>query len=156
MLNKVILIGRLAHTPEVKESATGGMKIARMRLAVQRDVKGNDGVDADFFDLTAFGKTAEFVEKYFEKGMQIAADGRLQNHEYTSKDGERRHAVRVICDRVYFADSKKADDPPPFEFSKVPPRPLKPETIAYGKQLEQRLSEPLPKPVEVSDDEFPF
>ena len=88
MLNNVTLMGRLAHTPDVREK--NEKKVAFLRLAVNRDIKGQDGVDADFFDITAFGKTAEFAEKYFQKGRQIAVIGRLQNRQYTDKDGNKR------------------------------------------------------------------
>lgn len=150
MLNRVIMMGRLAHTPEVKD---GELTIARLRLAVQRDIKGKDGVDADFFDVSAFGKTADFAKQYLAKGRQIVVEGRLQNRAYTDKDGNNRTATQIIADRLYFADSKPAEKEP---FLNEPPREIPESTKAYGKRIQESLAKPV-DPVEVDDDsELPF
>lgn len=152
MLNRVIMMGRLAHTPEVKD---GELTIARLRLAVQRDIKGKDGVDADFFDVSAFGKTADFAKQYLAKGRQIVVEGRLQNRAYTDKDGNNRTATQIIADRLYFADSKpQAEEREPFLTE--PPMEIPESTKAYGKRIQESLAKPV-APVEVDDDsELPF
>lgn len=155
MLNRVIMMGRLAHTPEVKDLQSG-TKVARLRLAVNRDVKGQDGVEADFFDVTAFGKTAEFAGKYFSKGRQIAVEGRLQNRQYTDKDGNNRTATQIVADRLYFADSKPEETKPEREpFLTEPPREIPEATKEYGRRIQESLAHPI-TPVEVSDDDLPF
>lgn len=155
MLNRVIMMGRLAHTPEVKDLQSG-TKVARLRLAVNRDVKGQDGVEADFFDVTAFGKTAEFAGKFFAKGRQIAVEGRLQNRQYTDKDGNNRTATQIVADRLYFADSKPEETKPEREpFLTEPPREIPEATKEYGRRIQESLAHPI-EPVEVSDDDLPF
>lgn len=152
MLNNVTLMGRLAHTPDVREK--NEKKVAFLRLAVNRDIKGQDGVDADFFDITAFGKTAEFAEKYFQKGRQIAVVGRLQNRQYTDKDGNKRTQTSIIADHLYFADSKpQTEEREPFLTE--PPREIPEATNEYGRRIQESLAKPI-EPVEVSDDDLPF
>ena len=150
MLNNVTLMGRLAHTPDVREK--NEKKVAFLRLAVNRDIKGQDGVDADFFDITAFGKTAEFAEKYFQKGRQIAVIGRLQNRQYTDKDGNKRIQTSIIADHLYFADSKPTEKEP---FLTEPPREIPEATKEYGRNIQESLTKPI-EPVEVSDEDLPF
>lgn len=152
MLNRIILMGRLAHTPEVKDLQSGS-KVAHMRLAVNRDIKGSDGVEADFFDVSAFGKVAEFVGKYLAKGRQIVVEGRLQNRNYTDKDGNKRTAAQILADHLYFADSKPTEREP---FLTEPPREVPEATKEFGKRIAEDLTKPL-VPVEVDDDEpLPF
>ena len=106
-MNKVILIGRLTRDPEIRH--TGETCIARFSLAVDRRKKTEGGQTADFPSIVAFGKTAEFVEKYIYKGMKIAIDGRLQTGSY-EKDGVKHYTTDVIAESVEFAESKKADN----------------------------------------------
>ena len=151
MLNRVIMMGRLAHSPDVKD---GELTIARLRLAVQRDVKGKDGVDADFFDVSCFGKTADFAKQYLAKGRQIVVEGRLQNRQYTDKDNNKRTATQIIADRLYFADSKPAaEEREPFLTE--PPREIPEATKEYGRRIQESLAHPI-TPVEVSDEDLPF
>ena len=109
-MNKVILMGRLTRDPELKYS-TGErqMAIARYTLAVARKVKTND-TEADFINCIAFGKSAEFVEKYFRQGQRVLIEGRLQTGSYTNKDGKTVYTTDVIVDSGEFADSKGASD----------------------------------------------
>lgn len=152
MLNRVIMMGRLAHSPEVKDGET---KVARLRLAVQRDVKTKDGTDADFFDVVAFGKTADFAGQYLTKGRQILVEGRLQTRNYTDKDNNKRTAVQIIADRLYFADSKpQAEEREPFLTE--PPREIPESTKAYGKRIEEALKTPLVPEVVDDDEPLPF
>ena len=108
-MNKVILMGRLTRDPEVRYSQNGNqMAIARFSIAVDRRFKREGEPDADFFNCTAFGKQAEFVEKYLYQGSKILLSGRIQNDNYTNKDGQMVYSVRVMVDEIEFAESKNA------------------------------------------------
>lgn len=106
MLNKIILQGRLTKDPEVKCTANGTF-VTRFSLAVGRDYKKEGQPDADFINITALGKTAEFVGKYFTKGMLALVDGRIQTGSYDDKDGKKVYTTDVICNAIYFTESKK-------------------------------------------------
>ena len=105
-MNKVILVGRLTKDPDIHQA--GDKLVARFTIAVDRRFKQDGGSSADFPSIVAFGKTAEFIQKYFYKGMKIALDGRLQTGSYTNRDGNTIYTPDVIAEAVEFADSKKA------------------------------------------------
>ena len=104
-MNSVQLIGRLTRDPEVRYT-DGGSSIARFSLAVDRRFKQENGADADFINIVSFGKTAEFIEKYFHKGMKVALNGRIQTGSYTDKDGKKVYTTDVIAENVEFCESK--------------------------------------------------
>ena len=108
-MNKIILMGRLTKNPEVSHS-TSGNAFARYDLAVDRKFKKEGEPEADFFSLVSFGKQAEFVEKYLQKGTKIVISGRLQNNNYTNKEGQKVYGVQIITEEVEFAESKKNND----------------------------------------------
>ncbi|MDO4721402.1 MAG: single-stranded DNA-binding protein [Peptostreptococcaceae bacterium] len=104
-MNQVILIGRLTKDPELRYAQTG-TGIASFSLAVHRDFKDKDGErKADFFNITAFGKTAENCANYLAKGNPCAVRGRLQNEQW-EKDGEKKYATKVIAEQVEFLTPK--------------------------------------------------
>lgn len=105
-MNKIFLSGRLTKDPEVK-TAQSGKAYTRVGIAVDRPFSKDKEVD--FFNLVVFGKTAEFLGKWFSKGSKILVEGRLQNSSYKDKEGNDRIATEVIVDNVEFADSKKKD-----------------------------------------------
>jgi len=108
-MNKVVLIGRLARDPEVRYSQSEtSMAIARFSLAVDRRRAANsqDGQTADFISCVAFGRTAEFIEKYFVKGNRIGVYGHIQTGSYTNKDGARVYTTDVVVDEAEFVESK--------------------------------------------------
>ena len=109
-MNKVILMGRLTRDPEVRYSQTdSNMVIARFSLAVDRRFKKQgDEVTADFFNCTAFGKQAEFAEKYLKKGTKVVVTGRIQNDNYTNKEGQKVYSVQIMVEEIEFAESKAA------------------------------------------------
>lgn len=109
-MNKVILMGRLTRDPEISYSNKGGSQLAvgRFSLAVDRRFKRDGEPDADFFNCTAFGKTAEFVERYLHKGTKVVTVGRIQNDNYTNREGEKVYSVRIMVDEIEFAESKNA------------------------------------------------
>lgn len=108
-LNRVVLIGRLTRDPELRTTPSG-TQIVNFSIAVNRIRKGPEGEDADFFNVVAFGKTAEFTTNYLKKGRLAAVDGRLQQRKYTTKDGQPRDVVEVIADNVQGLDRAEAGD----------------------------------------------
>lgn len=108
-MNKVILMGRLTRDPEVRYSQGASQtSVARFSIAVDRRFKREGEPDADFFNCTAFGKQAEFIERYLHKGTKIVLSGRVQNDNYTNKEGQMVYSVRVMVDEIEFAESKNA------------------------------------------------
>lgn len=108
-MNKVILMGRLTRDPEVRYSQGANQTaVARFSIAVDRRFKREGEPDADFFNCTSFGKQAEFVERYLHKGTKVVLSGRVQNDNYTNKDGQMVYSVRIIVDEIEFAESKNA------------------------------------------------
>ncbi len=112
-MNKIILMGRLTRDPEVRYSQQQNgesLAIAKYSLAVDRKfAKKQDGdVTADFFNCTAFGKQGEFVEKYLKQGTKILMTGRVENDNYTNKNGEKVYSIRIVTEEIEFAESKNA------------------------------------------------
>jgi single-strand DNA-binding protein len=108
-MNKVILCGRLTREPEVRysQTANGSMAVARYTLAVDRKFKKEGEQNADFINCIAFGKSGEFAEKYFFKGIKIAISGRIQTGSYTNKDGQRVYTTDVVVEEQEFCESKQ-------------------------------------------------
>ena len=110
-MNKVILMGRLTRDPEIRygtgESATA---IARYTLAVERRFKREGEQSADFINCVAFGKSAEFAEKYLRQGTKMAVTGRIQTGSYTNKDGNKVYTTDIVVEEQEFAESKSASE----------------------------------------------
>lgn len=128
-MNKVILLGRLTRDPDTRQA--GETTVTRFNIAVDRRFrKAGDEASpsADFPSCVAFGKTAEFISKYFKQGMKIAIEGRIQTGDYTDKDGVKHYTTEVVAEAAEFAESKKVDgtqsndNPPPSnnEWVRVP------------------------------------
>lgn len=108
-MNKVILMGRLTRDPEIRYSqGENATTIARFSLAVDRRFKRQGDSEADFFNCTAFGRQAEFVERYLKQGTKMVVVGRIQNDNYTNKEGQRVYSVQIMVDELEFAESKNA------------------------------------------------
>ena len=106
-MNKVILMGRLTRDPEVRYSAgENSLAIARYTLAVDRRFKRDGEATADFISCVAFGRAAEFAERYFRQGIRIVVSGRIQTGSYTNKDGVRVYTTEVIVEDQEFAESR--------------------------------------------------
>ena len=107
-LNHVSVMGRMTRDPELRRT-NSGVAVATFTLAVERDFKdkqtGEKGTD--FFDVVAWRNTAEFIEKYMGKGRMVVVAGKLQSRNWEDKDGNKRKAVEIVADNVYFADSKR-------------------------------------------------
>ena len=109
-MNKVILMGRLTKDPEVRYSSSAEpLAVAKYTLAINRRFKREGEQEADFIPCTAFGKSAEFAERFFKKGMQILVTGRIQVRSWDdSATGQRRWATDVVVDEQQFTESKAA------------------------------------------------
>ena len=110
-MNKVILIGRIVRDPEIRTSQNQkATTIAKYTLAVERRFKKDGEQSADFINCIAFGKNAEFAEKWFRKGIKIVIAGHIQTGSYTNKDGQKVHTTDVIIDEQEFAESKASSE----------------------------------------------
>lgn len=109
-MNKVELMGRLTRDPEISYSNNDqSLAIARFSLAVNRTRTKEENA-VDFINCVAFGKTGEFVGKYFTKGQMMALAGKLQVNPFTDKDGNKRSSTNVVCEEVYFTGGKNDND----------------------------------------------
>ena len=107
MLNRIIIMGRLARDPELRRTGSG-TAVTSFTLAVDRDFKSQGGEkETDWIDVVAWRNTAEFVSKYFTKGRMAVVEGRLQMRNWTDRDGNKRVSAEVVADNVYFGDSKR-------------------------------------------------
>lgn len=106
-MNSTQLTGRLTREPDVRY-ADSGTSVARFTLAVERRFKQEGSPQADFISCVAFGRTAEFIEKYFHKGMKMELTGRIQTGNYTNKDGAKVYTTDVVAEQAGFAESKAA------------------------------------------------
>lgn len=107
-MNKFFGNGRLTKDPEVRYS--GQTAIARFTIASDRRFHKEGEQEADFLPVTAFGKTAEFIEKYFVKGMKILISGRVQVDQYKDKEGNNRSSLNIIAEEVEFGEGKSRDE----------------------------------------------
>lgn len=106
-MNKVILMGRLTRDPEVRYSqGENASAIARYTLAIDRKFKKDGEPTADFINCVAFGKSAEFTEKYLRQGTKIAIVGRIQTGSYVNKDGQKVYTTDIVVEEQEFAESK--------------------------------------------------
>lgn len=110
-MNKVILMGRLTRDIEVRYSTgENPMAVARYTLAVQRKFKREGESNADFISCVAFGKAAEFAEKYFRQGTKVVITGRIQTGSYTNRDGQKVYTTDIVIEEQEFAESKSASE----------------------------------------------
>lgn len=101
-MNKVVLMGRLTKEPEVRRT-TEDKAVARFTVAINR--RGNNE-ETDFINCVAFGKTAEVIEKYFNKGNRICLSGRIQTGSYTNKDGAKVYTTDIVVEELDFVETK--------------------------------------------------
>lgn len=153
MLNRIIIMGRLARDPELRRTQNG-TPVASFRLAVDRDFKDKATGErsTDWIDVVAWRATAEFVSRFFTKGRMAVVTGRLQIRNWTDKEGNKRRSAEVVADNVYFGDSKR-DGAAPGGFDQTPSYPQAP---AY-----QAPAAPAPSAsgfsmLEDDDSELPF
>ena len=108
-MNKVILMGRLTRDPEVRYGAgENSTAVARYTIAVDRRFKRDGEQSADFIGCVAFGRNAEFAEKYLRQGTKIVLTGRIQTGSYTNRDGQKVYTTDIVVEEQEFAESKAA------------------------------------------------
>lgn len=123
-MNKFEFLGRLTKDPEVRYTSGNNTQVTTFTIAVNRRFVAQGGErQADFFNLTAFGKTAEFCSKYFKKGQQVLVTGRIQNRTWEDQTGQKRYATDFIVEDTYFADSKRDGTQGSFDMPQVPDMP---------------------------------
>jgi single-strand DNA-binding protein len=109
MINRVVLVGRLTRDPELRTTTTG-KSVCDFSIAVSKKIKPQDGSpDADFFRVSCWEKTAEYVSNYLTKGRLVAVDGRLTSRKYTASDGTNREVVEVVAESVQGLDRPRDD-----------------------------------------------
>lgn len=150
-MNKVFLSGNLTRDPELRYTPSG-KAMARMGIAVQRRSKNAETgqYDVDFFNLTAWEKTAEFCGRYLKKGTRVLLEGRIQTYNYTGQDGMKRSGVDIQIENIEFAGGKRPDDAgTQFE---QPARPVAPAPAPIDDQGfdDEFVGE------DISDDKLPF
>ena len=118
MLNKAILMGRLTADPELRNTQSN-IPVTSFTLAVDRSF-GKEK-QTDFLDIVAWRNTAEFVSKWFRKGMLVAVSGRMQTRTWEDKQGNKRKTVEVVADEVFFAEGKRAQEEGSGAFAMPPP-----------------------------------
>ena len=125
-MNKVILMGRLTRDPEIRYSqGDNPTAVARYTLAVDRRFRRNGDGDqsADFIGCVAFGRSAEFAEKYFRQGMRVSISGRIQTGSYTNKDGVKVYTTEVIVEEQEFAESRAESEANRASYHQAAPAP---------------------------------
>ena len=110
MLNHITIMGRLTRDPELRYTQSQ-TPVASFSLAVDRDFGSRDGGEkqTDFIDCVAWRSTAEFVNKYFQKGSMAVVSGRLQIRDWTDREGGKRRSAEVVVDNIYFGESRRRD-----------------------------------------------
>ncbi len=108
-MNKVIMLGRLTKDLELR-TLTDDRVLVKGSIAVDRKHKREGEAEADFFNITAFGKTAVNMSKYLHKGSKIAIDGELRNNNYTDKDGHKVYSNEIIVNSFDFAETKSTNN----------------------------------------------
>lgn len=146
MLNVVAIMGRLVHDPELR-TTTQGTNVCTFRIACERSYtpKGQQR-QADFVDIVAWGKTAEFICKFFQRGSMIVVDGSLQTRQYQDKHGNKRTAVEVVANNISFAGAKAADKPAARDFGQ--------QTQNYTHEAKTAQSAPQPAYTQGGTDDF--
>ena len=119
-MNKVILMGRLTRDPEVRYSqGENATAVARFTLAVDRRFRRDDA-STDFIGCVAFGRNAEFIEKYFRQGTKALITGRIQTGSYTNRDGQKVYTTDVVVEDQEFAESKNSQGESGFQSTSRP------------------------------------
>lgn len=123
-MNKFQFMGRLTRDPETRVLPNTNTQVTNFSLAVNRRFADQNGErKTDFFNLTAFGKLAEFCSKYYRKGQQVLVEGRIQNRSWDDQNGQKRYATDFIVENAYFADSRRENDAPSFSSDSSIPTP---------------------------------
>lgn len=150
MLNVVAIMGRLVADPELR-TTWNGTNVCSFRIACDRNfVQQGQERQADFIDVVAWRKSAEFICKYFQKGSLIAVEGSLQSRQYQDKNGNKRTAVEVLANQINFAGGKKPGGQPVDDGGEAPPKDYREPAPAYSQGSADDFA------VISDDDDLPF
>ena len=164
-INRVILVGNIARDPEVKYTPAG-LQIASSAIAVNRITKAENGdYEVDFFNITAFQRTADYMSKYVTKGSKVAIEGRLQTRSWVDQaSGQKRTAFEIIVDNIQSLSSRQEDGQPRTggdyggteDYASAPATSAPAPRAAASAPAPTRTSRPAPPPVDEADDADPF
>ncbi|MCF0228350.1 MAG: single-stranded DNA-binding protein [Parasporobacterium sp.] len=165
-MNKVILMGRLTRNPEIRYSQNDtSMAVARFTLAVDRRFRKDSENSADFISCVAFGKTAEFFERYAVQGTKMVVEGRIQTGSYTKQDGSKVYTTDVVVENAEFAESRGTASGQPSNGQPQAFQPQRPAQQSYSQPASQPQA-PLMReaadegfmqiPDELTDEGLPF
>lgn len=152
--NKVIIGGRITADPELKTTPSG-ISVTSFSVAVNRRFGGKNGEEqqADFFNVTAWRQTAEFITRYFRKASSICIEGSLQTRNWTDQNGQKHYVTEIVADNAYFVDSRSEAPASISQGAQNPTSSYVPEGYSGGAYQNQAA----PKFEEISDDEeLPF
>ena len=155
-MNKAILMGRLTRNPDIRYTqGEKPMCVARYTLAVDRRFKRDGEQEADFISCVAFGRQAEFAEKYLQKGTKIVISGRIQTGSYTNREGARVYTTDIVVEEQDFAESKAsaAGSEPESKAAATESAPKQKEETAANQPPLQDGFMTIPEGIE---DELPF
>lgn len=144
-MNKTMLMGRLTKDPDLRYTSGNNTAVASFTLAVNRRFAREGQPQADFINIVAWDKNAEFVGKYFTKGLQVVVVGRIQTRSWDDNEGKRHYVTEVVAEETYFADSKRTttqDDGLPD--SHEPPQTTTNEEICNGCHMPMSRCDCLP------------
>ena len=119
-MNKIILTGRLVRDAELGFIGSTGTPKMAFSIAVDRKFKRDDEPEVDFINIKAFGKTAEFIQKFFSKGRRIGIEGRINTGSYVNKDQQKVYFVEVIAENVEFVDNAPAKTAASIDIDNIP------------------------------------
>lgn len=111
-MNRIILIGRTTADPIIKVGSNDS-KVAKFAIAVNRRVRKDQEQQTDFFNCTAFGRQAEFIEKYLKKGTKMMVEGHVENYQYLDREGRKLFGTNVIVEEMEFVERKKEESSEP-------------------------------------------
>ena len=152
-INKVVIGGKLTADPELKTTSSGVL-VTSFSVAVNRRYKRGEEQETDFFKITAWKETADFICKYFRKGSSICIFGQLRNRNWTDQNGVKHYVTEIVADEASFVDAKSESPAAVREASNQPYIPESYNSPAYATTADQASA---PKFEEISDDEdLPF
>ena len=138
-------MGRLTRDPEVRYTQTNNTVVASFSLAVNRRfVRQGEERQADFINIVAWGKTAEFCSKYFRKGQQVGVIGRLQTRTWDDDQGQKHYVTEVVAEEAYFADSRRDGEASNSSFENTFGSSMPGASIPGGSDFEVSSSDDLP------------
>lgn len=143
MVNRVVLVGRLANDPELKYTPSG-IAVSSFRLAVDRPFSNAHGErETDFIDIVVWRQAAEFAANYLGKGRLVAVDGRLQIRSWVAQDGTRRRSAEVVADFLRGLDRPREQTPgPPGEETNIPAAVASPNGGFNGEEAAEAYNDP--------------